>query len=249
MDKNHFHFAVTDQYDIFKFLDANRIPNVRFVSKLEKSITEHGLQVPIIVNPNREIVDGQHRFLALRNLGHKVPYLVSNAWKVNKHTEELNNSQRSWNALDYANFAIENGNVELEKAMDVAKEWNRITDGKMTVTTGLELLSSFKSMSGSALKTYLKNNSYKLDLENGLHVFAILGEMSNYPAKASIFSARIVRAMKKLNRVHKGLDIQVIKIMCKKNYIPLFSKELDQYEYLNDIYVEAKAKFNSRKKK
>ena len=86
MDKKEFRVGVTKDYDMFEFLDTNRQPNTRIINKLEKSIKEHGVQIPIIVNDKKQIVDGQHRFWALRKLGYQVPYIISYTWKEDIRT-------------------------------------------------------------------------------------------------------------------------------------------------------------------
>ncbi len=61
IEKNEFFVAITKDYGLFKFLDTNRQPNDLMIKKLTKSIKENGVQIPIIVNPDKYIVDGQHR--------------------------------------------------------------------------------------------------------------------------------------------------------------------------------------------
>jgi len=78
--KKRFTLHETKEYDMFNFLESNREINSSTVKKLVKSIKDKGLQVPIVVNDDRDIVDGQHRFIALRQLGYAVPYIVSHVW-------------------------------------------------------------------------------------------------------------------------------------------------------------------------
>ena len=60
------HLGETRNYDRFKFVESNRDINDNNVNKIEQSILEIGIQVPIVVNDNYEIIEGQHRFVALR---------------------------------------------------------------------------------------------------------------------------------------------------------------------------------------
>ena len=68
MDITKFKTHETREYGVFKFLDTNRECNQRILNKLTDSIKEIGVQIPIIVNEDKYIVDGQHRFWALRKL-------------------------------------------------------------------------------------------------------------------------------------------------------------------------------------
>ena len=50
---------------IFKILEGNRNINLGHVERLVKSIQENGfLKMPIIVNDDFEVIDGQHRLMA-----------------------------------------------------------------------------------------------------------------------------------------------------------------------------------------
>ena len=154
MNIEKFNIYETKNYNLFKLLDSNREPNQRILNKLENSIKEIGIQIPIIVNTENEIVDGQHRFWTLQKLGYVVPYIISKAWKKDKHTIDINNTSSSWTALDYANYQMKKGNLDVKKALKQANEWNNITKNELKPTNGLELLMSGRT-SGS-LKTKLK---------------------------------------------------------------------------------------------
>jgi hypothetical protein len=242
-----FRVGSTRDYSMFKFLDTNRPANDRMVKKLIESIQEHGIQIPIIVNSEKYIVDGQHRFWALRNLKYEVPYIVTKTWRNDQQTIEINNTGKKWTAMDYANYATESGNLDVGEAMNIAAKWERETAKKLRPTTALEILMEGRTHSG--LLTKLKNRTYKIDRVKGDQIYDTLNEMANHKMKASAFSARITRAIKVMNYDFDDLNEEVIAIMCTDNYIQNFNKENDQLEYLKDIYVEAEAKYNKLKKK
>ena len=57
----------TYDLSIFKILDGNRNINLGHVERLVKSIEENGfLKMPIIVNDNFDVIDGQHRLMAAK---------------------------------------------------------------------------------------------------------------------------------------------------------------------------------------
>ena len=244
--KNRFAVGVTKDYKMFNFLDTNRKPNSKMIDKLIESIKEYGIQIPIIVNPNKYIVDGQHRFWALRSLNYSVPYIVSQTWKEDKHTIEINNTGKRWTALDYANYSAQSGNLDVHEALQIAEQWEIETGRKLKATTSLEILMESKKFQ---ILTFLKNNTYKLDREKGEEIFNILNCMANFKMKASPFSARIARSIKAMTYYFKGLDEEIISIMCQNNYIQNFNKENDQLEYLVDLYKEARNKYKNKNKK
>jgi len=238
--ENHFKVDIAENYKIFKFLDNNRKPNEKILGKLQKSIQENGIQIPIVLNNDNQIIDGQHRFWALKNLGYKVPYIISKTWKEDKHTIEINNTGSKWNAMDFANYASESGNQDVVEAIKVAIRWEKETAKRLRPTTSLEILMEGRSHVGLLGK--LKKLTYKLDRDRGMQVYDSLNEMSKHKMKATPYSSRIARSIKIMNYDLDDLDEEVIEVMCADNYIQNFNKENDQLEYLKDIYEEARQK-------
>lgn len=93
-------FASND-YDKFKLTDWNRNVSDARVRKLIKSIEEVGQRrVPIVVNKEMEIVDGQTRFMALKKMGKPIHFVIDpDADK--KVCVCLNNGQSNWNTQDF----------------------------------------------------------------------------------------------------------------------------------------------------
>jgi hypothetical protein len=102
---------ITHDLSIFKFLDGNRPANPQHVARLVKSIKTYGMLVnPILVNEKYEIIDGQHRFLAAREVGCPVYYIVLKGYALQQvHT--LNMNQKNWTKAEflhgYANMGLE----------------------------------------------------------------------------------------------------------------------------------------------
>ena len=67
----------TKNYKQFKLVLTNRDINVKLLKKLIDSIILKGQLTPIIVNIKKEILDGQHRFFALKYLDKKISYLIN----------------------------------------------------------------------------------------------------------------------------------------------------------------------------
>ena len=64
-------------YKQFKFILSNREINTKLLRKLIDNIKLYGQTTPIIVNVNKEIIDGQHRFYALMHLNKKIKYIIN----------------------------------------------------------------------------------------------------------------------------------------------------------------------------
>ena len=246
LEKKNFFVGKTKDYEMFGWLDSNREPNDRRVKKLAESIKKNGVQIPIIVNKAKQIVDGQHRFWALKSLGYTIPYIVSHTWKDDKHTIEINNTGARWNALDFANYARANGNLDVDEALKISKQWEKETAKKLRPITALEILMEGRTHAG--LRTKLKNMTYKIDRDRGFQVYDTLHEMTKHDMKANPFSARIARSIKPLNYDENDLNEEIIAIMCTDSYIRPFDNETDQFEFFKDKYEKAKAKYHRQKK-
>jgi hypothetical protein len=101
----------TDDLSIFKAIDGNRIPNLQHIKRLADSIRIYGMKCnPILVNENMQVIDGQHRLMAAKEVSSFVYYIILNGYTLSEvHTLNLN--QMNWSKKDfmegYANMGIE----------------------------------------------------------------------------------------------------------------------------------------------
>lgn len=99
----------TDNYDLFKFIESNRAVSKKHVSKLAQQIADGYEMPPIIVKPNGEILDGQHRYEALRELGDPIEFIIRN--EIKQDTLQKSNTLVSkWTPKDHINFHMREGN-------------------------------------------------------------------------------------------------------------------------------------------
>lgn len=91
----------TTDYDKFKTLDGNRTVEKSRVNKILKSINDNGyIHCPITVNERMEIIDGQGRLEAVKQLGLPVEYIVFKGLSINECVA-LNVYQTGWTLMDY----------------------------------------------------------------------------------------------------------------------------------------------------
>jgi hypothetical protein len=101
----------TDELSIFKTIDGNRVPNLQHIKRLADSIKTYGMKCnPILVNEKMQVIDGQHRLMAAKEVGTFVYYIILNGYNLSEvHTLNLN--QKNWTKKDYmegyANMGIE----------------------------------------------------------------------------------------------------------------------------------------------
>ena len=82
----------TVDYDLFKKMEGNR--DVTKIDGLKKSMKKHGfLNVPVVINLNNEIGDGQHREAAGESLGLPIKFCIEPNISIDE-TFDINNCQK-----------------------------------------------------------------------------------------------------------------------------------------------------------
>lgn len=87
----------TKDYESFRYLLSNREVNKLHVGRLVKSIAKNNLLHlnPVIVNPNMEVIDGQHRIAAAELLGVPVYFQIDDNVSK-KDLSDLNSVKKNW---------------------------------------------------------------------------------------------------------------------------------------------------------
>mgnify|MGYP000893374830 CR=1 FL=1 len=100
----------TTDYDKFTFIENNRETAKGHVKLLKDAFEEVGNLTevqPILVNEKYQIIDGQHRFKAARELHQPIFYTVVNGLGINE-ARSMNILHRNWTTIDYArSYALE----------------------------------------------------------------------------------------------------------------------------------------------
>ena len=104
----------TTNYNQFKFLLANRAIRECKVKKLVSEIGMNGLKVPIIVNENLEVIDGQHRLTACKQIHEPIKYLVAPGATV-EDAAAANQAGSNWSTRDWIDYHAELGNKHYKK--------------------------------------------------------------------------------------------------------------------------------------
>ena len=92
----------TKDYDIFKFITGNRSLNENQVERLIESIKDKNLLEvnPIIVNTKMEVIDGQSRLAAAKQLNVPIFYMVAKTANL-EDVRLLNINVKTWGMDDY----------------------------------------------------------------------------------------------------------------------------------------------------
>lgn len=104
----------TKDHMIFKKLTGNRLCDPQHVKKLKKNMMNVGnltAEFPIVVNENMEIIDGQHRLQALKELNWPVGYRMQTGLTL-ETVRGINQAGQNWSWKDYMNSYIGGGTPE-----------------------------------------------------------------------------------------------------------------------------------------
>ena len=127
----------TKDYTIFKFRDDNREKIDEYhVKKLMSSIQSKNLLEfrPILVNSKFEVMDGQHRLIAAKNLGLEIFYEVN--LKIKPEDISSLNINKSWSSTDFLNFYCKHNFDEYIKLKNFLKTSNVSLSVALTICFG-----------------------------------------------------------------------------------------------------------------
>ena len=102
------HVHTTNDYFLFKPLQGNRELNPLHLKRLKNSMEKNYLFTVIIVNENYEIIDGQHRFKNIMELGLPLNYIICNGYGLDE-VHILNQNSKNWSSDDFMEGYIDLG--------------------------------------------------------------------------------------------------------------------------------------------
>jgi hypothetical protein len=143
----------TTDYSMFKPIDGNRNKNRLHIARLKQSMLENYLFTVIVVNEKYEIIDGQHRFECIKDLGLPLHYIICKGYGLSE-VQRLNANAKTWNADDYLEGYVSMG----LKDYIVYKEYKEKYD--IGHTECLALLTGSKTSPHASSKVNPRNMFY-----------------------------------------------------------------------------------------
>lgn len=127
----------TKNYGIFRFKENNRPISDRHVKKLMKSIENNGYieAMPIIVNSDMVIIDGQHRYQACKNMNIDIVYEICSG-NENQLLLDLNVSQLKWQQANYIAHHAKNGIIFYQLVTEIEAMYHLSTSNTIVVCGG-----------------------------------------------------------------------------------------------------------------
>lgn len=166
MSQNDLQIHSTRDLSVFKILEGNRNINLANVERLVKSIEENGfLQMPIIVNENYEVIDGQHRLMAAKKLNSIIYYHKVNNYDL-KTAITLNRNQSNWSIADYIRSYCDLGYkdyIKLQEFSEANKDFGLMICAELT---SLDKNRQMYARGNNENADLVRKGNYKFDPNN-----------------------------------------------------------------------------------
>lgn len=229
----------TFKYDQFNLLANNRAVDENHVRRLKKAFAENpqtAAAQPILVNQRFEVIDGQHRLEACKELSLPVYFIVVPNVTI-EDTRKLNVNQKSWIVRDFVRSYADSGDKSYQRydelvdtysfAHAVLLEACGLRHNK-TVTSPLKLL---KSGELKLTKADFEKSQKKLDkLSELVDIVNLLG--------LKVYSIAILRIMDSGEYKHSRM----------KSKLSMYGHDLQQTESLRDAGRNLEDVYNRRQR-
>lgn len=117
---------LTTNYDQFRVLDGNRAVTATRVNKIKKSIQTVGyIPNPIIINENYEVIDGQGRLQACRELQEPIAFIKVPGIGI-KECISMNINQGNWTLTDYIQSYSDRDNISYRYLINLLHKYPKI---------------------------------------------------------------------------------------------------------------------------
>lgn len=186
--------ASSSDYGAFKMLDFNRELNRGIIERIKLDMAEVGF-LPIHhinVTKDYEIIDGQHRFVAAKELGIPFYYMITDdTIDTAKVMIVSNTNKRSWTPDDYTHYYAKLNNPYYMGLLDFAKRHDIRTGVAMSFISGhaVNHTKSITKMFRDGLWCYTMDEMHRAEICFA-GVMRII-ELANLPFKGSIYKALI----------------------------------------------------------
>jgi len=228
-DNNNSKVYSTTEYSKFKKLRGNRAINELHVRRLVEAIKEKDLQIPIIVDEDMNVLDGQHRLDAYKIVGNPIFYIVKNKFDL-QDVRNVNSVARKWTLTEYLMSYCKLGKKDYQLL-----EWFHRTY-EFGIAECVAMLNGKGYINVAILKEFRKGDFVIDDLEQGktwAKNINACGEYFQYYKKATFIKA-MLHAMK-----HKDFKWSIFyKRLCNN------SSKLKNQGSRNDFIVNIERIYN-----
>ncbi len=227
----------TQDFRKFNLLSFNRNLNRNHINKIKELITKNGYLegFPIIVDENYNIIDGQHRFVACKEMGVAFNYVIQKDFK-NEMLISLNTSQRNWSFEDYINYYANQGNQNYISLKDFSK--------KNSLKYSISLIFILNAVTGGFEHNRVKNGMLEIkdiQIKVAQERFDVINEvikMMRLP-----MNDRLIRALLTANKESNfKFDTFVQKLLYQRDKVYRCSHTAGYLTMIENIYNNKNAK-------
>ena len=207
--------GTSTDYDKFKTIEGNRILNASHIKKLKESIEKKNMLAynPILVSKDFQVIDGQHRLEAARQLQIPIQYMIIPTADLTT-IQQLNSNLRSWATEDFVQSYARLGKSDYVRLLKFADDFD------FPLVLSAELLMG-KGMHGGggegriSAGVHLRDGTFQIRNENNaMRLMQSLRELQPFCDakvwKVPAFIRMLVR-LYRLNMDHKTLVEQLRK--------------------------------------
>lgn len=225
----------TSNYDAFNTVKGNRTVRPAHAKKLRLAIEQDPETIkynPILVNEKWEVIDGQHRLEAIKQLELPVYYVQVEGLKLD-NVQQLNSISKQWQPVDYAKAFALLGNDNYAKYLEVKEN--------KELSINHDSLMRYLSLDNPITSVAFNEGKLKVDdFNRSWQLLTQLREVGQYYPRYNIraFALAFLRLAREDYYDHIRMIAQLKKY--GERYLNDFSKEQDHFKSLNKVYNHGK---------
>lgn len=215
----------TNDYSKFNLISGNRSVDRFKVGRLVDSMKEKQLVVPIIVNEFYQIIDGQHRFSACKELNLPVYYIVIKGYGI-EEVKRANLISSTWDLNAFLNLYCSKDNSDYITLKDFVDSYN------VPIATILNFKASLTDTSFKREQELFKTGEFSFDGSEDI-LYEFLESLSMFDKCKYKRNTNLLKAYFSLfNR--DEFDLSIMKAQLDK----LVYKLNEQYDRTKDGFLD-----------
>ena len=201
----------TNDYSKFNFKEGNRKINNRNYFKLLESMKQEQLMIPILVNEQFEIIDGQHRFQAAKELNLPIFYFIVDGYG-SEEMKRANLVSSNWTKDDFLNMFLADGDKRYEAINSIIENY------EVPISLVLKAISAMQNNNQKLISKQFEEGTIELKhLDAVIEFFDALEDFSFFkPYKTLQFSRAFLKLYMAPEYDHEIMKQRLEK---RKNYI------------------------------
>jgi hypothetical protein len=181
----------TKDYTQFKLIHSNRKINPMNYLKLYRSMKEEQLKIPICINENNEVIDGQHRLRVCEELGLPVYYYILHGYSISQ-MKRANLVSANWKKEDFLNLYV---NQNEQSYIEFSEILNRF---KIKLSDLLKVIAKVQKKNNSAIGHAFQDGYFDFTPEEKKEVEKFLNALEEFNFFSDYKKGRFIGAFIKL---------------------------------------------------